>query len=367
MKLSSIEIFRYDLPLIRPVFIGKNSMCVRSGIVLRIKDETGHMGYGEVAPLAGFHYETIDQALTQLFHVKHLLVGEEIPDNIAKLDGSFEDLLGRLGLLPSVRFGMEVALLNLLADRTGVAFHELISDAVHNEVYINGLLMGDCDTVKEDAAYMARQGYRSIKLKVGHQSVTSDINMVKEVRGIIGRGISLRLDANRAWPLDKAVAFGQAVKEYDIEYIEEPVDDPDMFSIFFRKTGIGVALDESFDPARSKFFMTDPAIKGLILKPSFLGGLEKTVKLIGEARALGVFPVISSAFYSGIGLSALAMVTAAFIPEGTAMGLDTYRLMKEDLLVKPFRASHGRIDIVQISADCQNIRTDFLRPVPQSV
>ncbi|MGB5916097.1 MAG: hypothetical protein WBG63_14630, partial [Phormidesmis sp.] len=36
----------------------------REGIVLRLSDETGHVGFGEVAPLPWFGTETQAQALT---------------------------------------------------------------------------------------------------------------------------------------------------------------------------------------------------------------------------------------------------------------------------------------------------------------
>ena len=78
---------------------------------------------------------------------------------------------------------------------------------------------------------------------------------------------------------------------------------------------------------------------------------------------MAVLPVISCAFLSGIGLSGLAQFAAAYAPENVAMGLDTYKWLKEDLLEKPFRADEGKVDIEKIVQQSAHIDKNLLIPL----
>ncbi|MBF0552815.1 MAG: o-succinylbenzoate synthase, partial [Deltaproteobacteria bacterium] len=71
----------------------------------------------------------------------------------------------------------------------------------------------------------------------------------------------------------------------------------------------------------------------------------------------------SSAFDSGVSLSALAQLAAALTPPDVAMGLDTYKWLKEDLLTEPFRAEQGRVDAKEAFNWGKSIRKDLLKPV----
>ena len=73
-------------------------------------------------------------------------------------------------------------------------------------------------------------GYRAIKMKVGWRGTTlrDDAERVRVVRETIGPGLKLMVDANHAWRADEAIRFGRMIEQYDIYWLEEPVQHTDL-------------------------------------------------------------------------------------------------------------------------------------------
>ena len=69
-----------------------------------------------------------------------------------------------------------------------------------------------------------------------------------------------------------------------------------------------------------------------MLKPTLLGGISRTLRVAEGALRLGMTPVISSSYESGVGTAALVALAAGIGDRPVAAGLDTYRMMAEDVL-----------------------------------
>lgn len=68
------------------------------------------------------------------------------------------------------------------------------------------------------------------------------------MRTAVGPAVQLRCDANRAWDLAAAAAFGAAVVPAGLQFVEEPVADPAAdLAAFHAATGVPTAVDESVD------------------------------------------------------------------------------------------------------------------------
>jgi o-succinylbenzoate synthase len=171
----------------------------------------------------------------------------------------------------------------------------------------------------------------------------------------------LRLDANRAWVLAEAVAFGRAVAACRIEYLEEPLTDPVGLTEFHAATGIPTALDESLQECESQTLAIPDGVAALILKPAVLGGLAVTLAFIRLAAAHRLKCVITSVFESGIGLAALAGLAAA--AGGGPHGLDTGRWLGADLLEDSFTADGARIDVDGVYRQSRRLRWGWLERV----
>jgi o-succinylbenzoate synthase len=387
----------------------------RSGVILQIESSSGAVGVGEVSPLAGLHAETLEEAIQQLVVVQVKMWESSGVDFLSEFEASealklngyltqyleqLVDLCGIIKVLPSVRSGLEMALLGLAAQKVGQPIHQALAHGqgcsqVMN-LPINGLIMRGMspgrplrDIVKDSPSFS------SFKVKVGHQTSEEDAASISQafqrfdVSQRRGGGM-LRADANQAWNESEAIAFvssldGLEVHAVDrLEFIEEPLkkhvssstgswtlaSQVDALERFHMHTGIPYAIDESlaalalqhdFDfPAMEKeleeTFTTGPRrCAAFILKPALLG-FELSWQLARLARhKFGIGAVFSSSFDSGVGLAYTAFFGAlsnAIVSQGRTYphGIGTFTFFNGDTLTPPFASYVNKIGDLNIAS-----------------
>lgn len=319
MKCADCSYLPYSLPLLLPLHIGTTSLTRREGVILTITDDLGNTGIGEIAPLPGLHTESLASVIDSINRLLPLLIGRELPGDEAGI-ASFARSLLPDSSLPSLRAGFEMALLDLLWKQNASSG---TSGAIR--IPLNALITGNMqDPVAQALAYV-NAGYSSLKLKVGRNPVNEDIGVVDAIRAAVAGRALLRLDANRGWSLEQAVAFGRSVGPEGIQYIEEPVVDGGFSNEFHAATGIPVALDETLVSTTFSATALHPGIGALILKPAILGSITHTMELIRLAKTHGIPAVLSSSFESVAGLSFYAKLAFRHGLSGHAHGLDTWR------------------------------------------
>ena len=141
-------------------------------------------------------------------------------------------MAGTLQAFPSVRYGLEMAVLNLIANSKQCTLGQLISKSEHTHVPVCGLVSSYNTGMAKEVKAMVEQGFRAIKLKIGQGSIADDIRAVRAVGDIIENKALLRLDANQSWDINKAVAFWERIGCAAVEYIEEPFADAAKFEEF---------------------------------------------------------------------------------------------------------------------------------------
>lgn len=97
------------------------------------------------------------------------------------------------------------------------------------------------------------------KIKLGHLTI-------KEAESLIYPGC--RVDVNRQWSLEKALAFFQKFPPGMFDYIEEPVDKLSDLTPFVKETGHLIALDETIREIPLSSIYLIPGVKALIIKPT---------------------------------------------------------------------------------------------------
>ncbi|KAG7671813.1 putative Protein PHYLLO, chloroplastic [Nannochloris sp. 'desiccata'] len=314
---------RYELPLQRPVTTTDAAMSRQViYIILDVKSNdnngsttTTSKVAGEVAPLPGLHKETLEQAHCQAQLICELLssaltasTATESPTlSLPESAELFEDWLKRTlaidakDLFPSVRFGLEGALLSAMAAARGIPLDEILissqlaqpssskerhSFKLSSTVLVNAMIdpQGNSELARAMAlsvlqtqkqhgpSSLGNDDQCCVKIKVGRTAnPLDDAAVVKAVYDVFSGDVKIRLDANRAWSLEQALQFGHALNSKQnnsdannsstsgsvvvslvaqvIEYIEEPLQNPtaENLSEFYRKTRIHTALDESVD------------------------------------------------------------------------------------------------------------------------
>lgn len=345
MKIKNFEIFKYNLPLHSPLLIKQNKMYDRQGCVIQIGDNMGNVGLGETAPFPGLHRENLEMCVDQLNKLKRELINQDIPEKIELLNGKFDKWLFPFSLFPSVRFGFETAILNLIARMHNTNLFSLFSENPQKKIKINGLATGYPSQIVEHFYEQVDQGFKTIKLKIGWLPIEEAIELVSRIgKESLGK-IQLRLDANSSWSIADAVKFDRSIDPGFIEYIEEPLKNFSYIQKFLGSCTLPLALDENLSNISINELKKYSKVKAFVLKPSVLGGFERCKQISNEGAKIGIYAVISSAFQSSIGLGASANFAASLNPGNIAMGFDTLRLFRSDVLNEPVCIKYGEIDL----------------------
>lgn len=361
MRMVDAALFQYRRPPAKPLPGKLSGVGFREGLIVRITDRENHAGWGEIAPLPGFSDESIDEVRNSAVQLLASLGNIDLPEPDALLKGGAMSLTSSQ-LPASVAFGIESAILNLRAICGNKELRHQINPQSPNTIPVNGLLSGDESEILESANVLLERGYRTLKLKVGQDSIDEDISRVRALRELVPT-CAIRLDANRSWDLETSVRFGKAVRDCEIEYVEEPLEDSSLLGEFHRQTGLAYALDESLRSITSDQLCEFDGVRAVVLKPTLLGGISVALGFADRAKESGVVPVISSAFESSLGLLTLANLAAAIAPE-IACGLDTASWLAEDLLARPMVTTNGQLDLSDFDSAAVSIRAELLTEIP---
>ena len=297
-------LYRYTLPVETGIILRNRRLKQREGFIVQLIQGEQH-GWGEIAPLPEFSLEELGQCEGQLrTWLKAWQAGEN-----PELENTY----------PSVAFGLSCA----MAELTG----ELGEQANYRAA---PLCYGDPDELYAELHQM--EGEKIAKIKVGLYEANRDgliANMFLEAIP----DLKLRLDANRAWSLEKALHFASKIAPEHrarIQFIEEPCKTPALSLQFAQQTGITIAWDET---VREPDFSVQalPHLKAIVIKPTLVGSIQRCTHLIEQAHHLGLIAVISSSIESSLGLTQLARLAQQYTPD-TIPGLDTLELMQAQLL-----------------------------------
>ena len=103
-------------------------------------------------------------------------------------------------------------------------------------------------------------------------------------------------------------------------------------------------------------------VDALILKPTVLGGSEKSWQMAQFAHQIGLKGVISSSFESGLGIMAISHL-ASNLTHYVSYGLDTTKYFDRDIIKNPIKIEHGQLDIDQFSFRKDEIDFNILKRV----
>lgn len=134
---------------------------------------------------------------------------------------------GRSGIATQATAAIDNALWDLKAKRSHLSLAKLIGshhDAVRCYNTSGGFLHTPIDVVVDNAVAAVERGIGGIKVKVGHPDRRQDLERVRAVREALGSHVPLMVDANQQWDRPTALKMGRALEEFDLVWIEEPLD-----------------------------------------------------------------------------------------------------------------------------------------------
>ena len=248
----------------------------------------------------------------------------------AKVAQTCSNLNTNLSDWPSIKFGLETALLDLKNGGHGVIFDNEFTSG-KKSIPINGLIwMGEPDFMQEQIEEKLSLGFKTIKLKIGAIDFQAEIELLKSIRDRYSKDeITLRVDANGAFSSEEALDKLTQLSELSIHSIEQPIRQGQVMEMkrLCALTPLPIALDEELigvNETNEKIELLNTIEpQYIILKPSLHGGIEGTKEWIALAEERNIPWWITSALESNIGLNAICQLTAEYtneLPQGLGTG-----------------------------------------------
>jgi O-succinylbenzoate synthase len=307
---------RYRLPFRQPVRTAHGVWTEREGLLLRLENETGAMSYGDVAPIAWFGTETVDEAAEVCRGF-----GEQV--TAAVLTAVPEKFA-------SLRFALSTA-------RSGKGPSEL---ANKNALPVATLLSAG-RTALDQIGSKTEAGFRTFKWKVGVADIAEELPLLDDLIAELPAGAKLRLDANGAWDRRKAERWLERCAERPVEFVEQPIaaDVKGAEDLLLGLAGdypTPLALDESVVCGADVVRWLELGWPGVfVLKPSLLGDAAAVVARLEKAKKSVVF---SSALETAIGAKAALRLAFAFDGEPRALGFGVWPLFQDQRFDGPYLA-----------------------------
>jgi o-succinylbenzoate synthase len=336
MIIKEFKFSPFNIKLKEPLQNSSFKIESREGFIIKITDENNLSSYGEVSPLLGFSIETIDECDVALNKLYYSIIDKARKKEEFDLTRELEAVSN----LPSLRFGIEQAIISLLIKRGEL--NSLLS--TEKQIAVNGLVgIKSEEKVLKKVDDLLADGFKTIKIKVGVNSVEDDIKLVNKISTRIDNSIKIRLDVNGSWNYQQTEYAINNLQKEKLELIEQPVKDINELVMLSDFSPIPIGVDESIKTISDATDIVQRSnIKVIVLKPSILGSIIQTISLIKTAEQLGKKIIISSAFESVVGRSALFML-ASLVNGNYAHGLNTASYLDEVLTEDVFLIENGKV------------------------
>ncbi|MEN2281188.1 o-succinylbenzoate synthase [Algoriphagus sp. SE2] len=332
-------IFRFDAGTSRGVL--KNKVVYWIQAFEEKKSEI--IGWGEAAPLVKLSVDDrsdFEDVLEDYFKKLESISWDMNEEAILK---QVSDLIPFE--LPSIRFGVETALLDLKNGGKKKILENVFFDE-SKPIPINGLIwMGDEKFMKRQIDEKLKEGFTCIKMKIGAIDFQKELELLQYIRSIYSsEEITLRVDANGAFSPKEALGKLELLQQYSLHSIEQPIAKGQIAEMksLCSKTNLPIALDEELIGVLKKGDLLDQIRpQFIILKPSLLGGIKETREWISEAVKREIGWWMTSALESNIGLNAICQLTSQYNPK-LPQGLGTGKLYHNNLN-SPLTVLNGQI------------------------
>lgn len=179
------------------------------------------------------------------------------------------------------------------------------------------------DSIEKMLSKMSEKQWPIYKIKLG---MPEDISIVRSLRE--NTNAILRVDANAGWKLEEALQLIPQLKELGVEFIEQPLakDDWDGMKILYKESSLPLIADEScvFESDVEKCY---GYFHGINIKLTKCSGPTPALRMIQNARSLGMKVMMGSMNESSIGSAAIAH----FLPQLDCIDCDGPLLLAQDL------------------------------------
>jgi len=320
MLVEKIELYHVSIPLPKefyPSWIPGYPQKYNRSTLIKITTDDNIVGYS-----AGMAMEEEREGLGSL--LGQYLIGQDA----SKID-EVRQLLREASYLGWRNNWIEAAFWDIRGKKEGKPVFQLLGGKGGKiPAYCSTGEIHPPDVRAEEVLKFREMGFKIVKLRVHDHDLKDDIAQLEKTRKAVGSSMEIGVDANQGWPvtiiqkppiwdLERAVSFAQACEEYDISWLEEPLDMYafDEMAELRRRVKTPLAGGELTAGWHEHKIMFEKGSLDIYQPDAVFSGVETAVKIMREAhrRKLRFKP---HTWTNGIGFAINLQIAAASpVPE----------------------------------------------------
>jgi L-alanine-DL-glutamate epimerase-like enolase superfamily enzyme len=222
--IRRVQAFCYRYPLSTPVVTSFGRMLNRPAVFVRVEDEDGQVGWGEIwanFPSTGAEHRArlVNEVLAPTLSGFAANEPSDVFDALTEGTSVLALQSGEFGPFAQAIAGIDLAVCDLCARRRNTALWKMLGGNRNQiRVYASGINPTGSRQMAEAAL---SRGHRALKLKIGFDLAADRANLAS-LRQLIGDGM-LATDANQAWSTERALEIAPHLGEFGLAWLEEPI------------------------------------------------------------------------------------------------------------------------------------------------
>jgi O-succinylbenzoate synthase len=317
-RLYQFDFRPYQRPFKHPLSTSHGKWDVREGIILRLTDETGQVGWGEIAPISWFGSETLEQAWDFC---------QQLPSEI-----STETIFSIPAELPACQFGFESALEWGIGNSSPLPLSpSLPLPSSPKSQLADSYLLPAGEAALDSWQTPWNQGSRTFKWKIGVTQIEDELKVFDQLVQALPASTQLRLDANGGLSRQEAHQWLQASDEAGIvEFLEQPLTPKQFDDMLEMSTQYStpIALDESVATLDQLEVCYQRGWRGIFVIKAAIAGSPKRLRQFCQKHDIDM--VLSSVFETAIARQAALQLAAELSHRNRAVGFGVNHWFNED-------------------------------------
>ena len=288
-----LHLHRLALPLEYEFTIARGSISTQPSLIVELEHE-GHRGYGEVTANS-YYGRTLDSMTESILGCQDLIESFDFgtPDQLwAKLHGPLHDDSFALSAVDLAAYDLHGKIVGQPTFKTlGLDWSNIPKSS-----YTIGI-----DSIEKMVEKLqSRANWDIFKIKLG---TDRDVEIIKTLREVTDS--RFRVDANCGWTAEETIENSHALKQLNVEFIEQPLPadsaNSDHEQVFL-DSALPIVADESC-LVESDVKKCAGRFHGINVKLCKCGGLTPAVRMLRQARELGMKTMVGCMVESSVGIS----------------------------------------------------------------
>src|SRR5262245_33138488 len=361
MKITEIETIPIRLPTRRVHQWASLTTPIGVYVIIKLHTDDGLVGLGEAPVLkdwGGDYGKYFGETPQTTMHIVNDILSPVLKGHDPRRFEQIHTIMDKaVKGYPYAKAAIDMALYDVAGKAMQVPAYQFLGGCFRERIPIaHSLGLMEIEKAVEEALQAKADGVKTIKLKGGVEP-KRDVELVKQIRNAVGPDLNICVDANQGYPSAKAaIKITRAMEEYNLLYMEQPVEGIDRMAEVAQRVDTPIMADESAWTAEDVIEITSKKAADVIsLYTTKPGGMFKAKKVAAVAEAAGLECNVNGSVETGVGNAANIHLAAStgvvtygcVVPVSAPTGKGKSGIAgvyyQDDIITEPFDYADGEI------------------------